>query len=253
MFARPDVRLGVFETLLVVRGRPIELEGHLERLGQSLQALYRIGLPASARDLTVDLAQGVDLGRLRLSISSSGEIETRLQPIDWAAVFPTWSEAIELSPLLTPGGLGEHKWVDRAHVAAAEAAGGALAVPLLVDNDDEALEGSRGNLFALFGSDLCTPPLDGRILPGVTRHRLLEAARAAELVVVERSIGLNELKEADEVFLTGSVRGIEPVRAIAGSQLPRGVMADRLGPELQRVWAIATTGSTASGSEPARA
>jgi para-aminobenzoate synthetase/4-amino-4-deoxychorismate lyase len=90
------------------------------------------------------------------------------------------------------------------------------------------LEGSRANVFAREGDALVTPPADGRILPGVTRGRVLEIARAEGAKVREEALSLERLRAADEVFLSGSVRGIEPVR--------RGAMTEALAGALARAW-----------------
>ena len=67
---------------------------------------------------------------------------------------------------------------------------------------------------------LATPPADGRILPGIARQRTIETARSAGIEVREESLPLASL-DGREVFLAGSVRGIEPVRALDGVSLAR--------------------------------
>src|SRR5262249_9131614 len=57
-----------------------------------------------------------------------------------------------------------------------------------------------------------TPSVDGPIVPGVMRGLVLERARELRLQVVERgAVPRDDLGNADEVFLTNSVRGIIPV------------------------------------------
>ena len=73
------------------------------------------------------------------------------------------------------------------------------------------LEASRANVFIVEGDRLVTPPADGRILPGVTRARLL-----ALLDVREEIVSLDRLADADEAFLSGSVRGVEAVSVCGG-------------------------------------
>jgi para-aminobenzoate synthetase/4-amino-4-deoxychorismate lyase len=120
-------------------------------------------------------------------------------------------------------------------------------VPLLVDRGDEILEAGRANLFAAFGDVLKTPPVDGRILPGITRAATIEVAPSAGLEVREEPLSRAELLGADEVFLTGSVRGIEPARALDGASLPTGnELGSRLGEKLLRRWRTA-------GNLPSRA
>ena len=89
-------------------------------------------------------------------------------------------------------------------------------VPLLVDEDGSVLEASRGNLFVVRDGVLVTPPADGRILPGVTRRRVLQLAAALDIPVREEAVALERLADAAEVFVTGAVRGIEPVRGCDG-------------------------------------
>jgi branched-subunit amino acid aminotransferase/4-amino-4-deoxychorismate lyase len=58
---------------------------------------------------------------------------------------------------------------------------------------------------------LWTPPLDGRILPGVTRARVLRSARRRGLRVIEARLPGALLAAAEEVFVTSSVRGVAPI------------------------------------------
>jgi branched-subunit amino acid aminotransferase/4-amino-4-deoxychorismate lyase len=59
------------------------------------------------------------------------------------------------------------------------------------------------------GDTLITPPLDGRLLGGILRARLL-AAPPAGLEAGEAAISVERLDAADEVLLTSSVRGVHP-------------------------------------------
>ena len=69
----------------------------------------------------------------------------------------------------------------------------------LLDADDDALlEGSRGNLFLVRDGVLLTPPADGRLLPGVTRARVIELAGRAGIEVREEPLAFERLAEADE-------------------------------------------------------
>ncbi|MGH3099408.1 MAG: aminotransferase class IV, partial [Thermoleophilia bacterium] len=77
-----------------------------------------------------------------------------------------------------------------------------------------------------------TPPADGRILPGVTRRRVMEL-----MPVSEEAVSLDRLVAADEVFLSGSVRGIEPVRDCQGvGAWPDGRVTMLVAGELRRLW-----------------
>jgi len=124
-----------------------------------------------------------------------------------------------LHSLSLAGGLGPHKWRDRSLLDHAQVRLGGL--PLVVDTDGSVLEAARANVFAIRDGALYTPPLDGRILPGITRRGVIERAKAATIPVHERLLDLDDLLHADEVFLTGSVRGIEPVDSLDYAPLNR--------------------------------
>lgn len=237
---RPDPSWGVFETLLAIQGRPIELEAHLARLDDSVRQVFGQAPPADARELVVEHASGIALGRLRLTVAPNGAdglgAEAVTADVDPALVFPAWDRAVALRGVDVPGGLGAHKWADRRIVQQAESDPDG-PVALIVDGDT-VLEASRANVFAVHDRSLSTPPLDGRILPGVARARAIEVARAAGFEVRERQLTLERLCQADEVFLTGSVRGVEPVRAVAGARTwTAGDVAPVIADGLRALWA----------------
>jgi para-aminobenzoate synthetase/4-amino-4-deoxychorismate lyase len=237
----PDPALGVFETTLVFDGRAVEVDAHLARLAASLDELYGEALPAQARSLIEDGATGLALGRLRLTFVPGEGPSVRTGEVALPMVFP--KEATEVAPVTVAGGIGAHKWADRRLLdrATEELA---PAVPLIVDEDGAVLEGSRSNLFAVAGGVVVTPPTDGRILPGVARARTIELARAAGIEVVERPLTLDELAAADEVFMTGGVRGVEPVGGCAGlAAWDSGEFTARVAAELQAAWLAADSSS----------
>jgi para-aminobenzoate synthetase/4-amino-4-deoxychorismate lyase len=142
--------------------------------------------------------------------------------------------AATLEPATLAGGLGAHKWRDRQLIDALDAAV-APAVPVLVDLDGTVLETTRANIFAVRDGQLVTPPLDGRILPGVTRARVLGEAAALGLSATQRPLKLRELTTADAVLTSGALRGLERVAAIGASPLPRSdgrlqALLDRMAP-----------------------
>ena len=94
--------------------------------------------------------------------------------------------------------------------------------PLFVDRgasgaSPEVLEGGTSNVFAIFDDVLVTPPL-GRILSGITRRYVLEAAPQVGLRVEESTLTLARLCAADEAFLTSTIREVVPiVRVLDGA------------------------------------
>jgi hypothetical protein len=225
--------MGVFETLLVVAGEPMELEGHLARLAGSLAEVYGERLPAEAGDLIKSTAGGVELGRLRLTAvpgPAGISLDLGTRAVDPAIMFPVAGAA--LRRVDRPGGHGAHKWVDRRGMEHPDAGPGQL-----ICDGEELLEAGWANLFAVREGTLWTPAADGRILAGMARAALLEIAVAEGLETRERPLHADDLLSADEVFLTNSVRGIEPADALDGTPLPgSGPVSRRLAAALRRRW-----------------
>lgn len=92
---------------------------------------------------------------------------------------------------------------------------------ILYNQDEMVTEASVSNVFAVIDGEVVTPPLDNQLLPGITRHILVNSIiKDSQFKVTERSISLAELKRADEVWLTSSSKEVAPVVVIDG--LPVG-------------------------------
>lgn len=225
--------------MLVLEGRPVELDAHLERLASSLSALFDAEPPGDIRKLVLDRAQGIEHGRLRLTVVPENDrlradvTATEVEPVQ---VFPSPDRRIALRSVVVAGGLGAHKWADRRLLEHAAAAARNGEIPLLVDADGTALEASRGSVFAAGEGWLATPPTDGRILPSIARRQAIEVARAEGIEAREERLTVGDLRRG-EVFLAGSVRGVEPVRSLDGVELgPPGEISARIAAGLRRRW-----------------
>jgi len=199
----------------------------------SLATLYEVPVPPGTELLVLECARELTLGRLRLTVAPNGgdapTASVRVAEVERDVVFPPFTRAVSLTGLVVPGGLGAHKWADRALVEPVEAEG---SVALIVDDDETVLEASRANVFIVEAGSIVTPPADGRLLAGITRRRIIDL-----LPVLEQHISLLRLLAADEVFLTGSVRGIEPVRECDGvGAWPEGTVTTLVADELRRLW-----------------
>ena len=100
---------------------------------------------------------------------------------------------------------------------------------ILLNERGEVAECTSGNVFAVHGSSVLTPPLSAGCLPGVTRAVLLEDIRVAGLEVRERTLLPADMEAADEIFITSTTRELLPVVAVEGCHIRRGRAAmDRL-------------------------
>lgn len=83
---------------------------------------------------------------------------------------------------------------------------------LLVNTDKNVVEAINGNLFLVKGNTVKTPPLADGCLNGIIRKKIMEIVEAMEgFQMLEESISPFELQKADELFITNSVVGIQPI------------------------------------------
>lgn len=241
---QPDRSRGVFETLLVVDGEPVELEAHLARLARSLEDVYSQELPRHLEGKLRGAAAATSLGRLRLTLAPAEDgfrVDLLAGGVDSGTVFP--ERGVKLRSYEVAGGLGSHKWVDRKGInrPAPDEAGA-----LIVDGG-EVLEAGWANVFAVRGGTLFTPPLDGRLLPGTTRAAVLELAAENDIDSSEQPIPAEDLLNYEETFLTGSIRGIEPALSLDGEELRGcGEVSHRLAAALRQRWHLDDSGGPAT-------
>jgi len=101
----------------------------------------------------------------------------------------------------------------------ARAAGADEAIRL--DPAGNVVEGATCNLFVVEGGTVSTPRLAAGVLPGIVRARMLATCTTEHIPAQERLISVPELRDAAEVFVTSSLRGVVPVTRIDGA--PRSV------------------------------
>ena len=77
--------------------------------------------------------------------------------------------------------------------------------------DNLVTEASTSNVFVIRRQSLITPPLSDLILPGITRHLVIEMALTIGLDVIEEPIRVDSLPDADGVFVSSSTRGLMPI------------------------------------------
>ena len=232
---------GVYEVIGVCRGHPYELQAHLDRLHRSA-AEIELAIPhtpeeveALARRLLAD--SGLDDGIIYLQVTRgearrghafpesprpSVVIYTREfggRPPEYyqrgvaAITVPDdrWGRCHIKSIALLPNCLAKEK---------ARRAGAYEAI--FCSPEGIVREGASTNVFCVIDGTLTTAPLSNKILPGITRARLIELAGRAGLPVQERDYGLDELKCAQEVFLTGTTTEVMPVVRVDDTTIGTG-------------------------------
>jgi D-amino acid aminotransferase len=232
---------GLFETLRAYCGRPFALDQHLERMRRSA-AMLEMQIPQRpwARDIEALVRKnrlaGVD-ARVRITITRG---TAPLSPVPPPGLKPTViitatevdSEVerlqrrgarVILLPFARGGALAGHKALNYLPAVLGKMAAQRRRAfeALFVGPGRRLSEGTTSNVFVWHRGRLCTPPTHG-ILPGVTRHFVLQLAAAQGVRVVEKRLAVTDLLEAEEAFLTGSVAEIIPIINAEGQRIGSG-------------------------------
>lgn len=229
---------GVFETVKVVSNQPFALTRHLERLDRSADGL---GLPVPDRARILDAVQLVlaqqdfPLGRLRVTYtggisplgSARGSGPCTLSVVADVAEPAAATAAVVTVPWVrnergAVAGLKTTSYAENV-VALAHAHARGASEAIFANTRGDLCEATGSNIFLVIDGDILTPPLSSGALAGVTRALVLEWCGGKE-----RELPADALEQADELFLAGTTRDIQPIdrcddRAIAA---PGPVTAD---------------------------
>jgi branched-chain amino acid aminotransferase len=235
----------VFETIRTYGGRPFALEEHLERLERSAR-LVAIDMPVPRETLRRELldavaAAGNPESYVRLTVTrGSGELgldpglaSGPLRVVIVAPLEPPSAQAYEDG--IAAVTYRTQRATDDTNAMGAkvgnylvsvlamrEARAAHAAEALIVDGNGNVVEGATSNVFVVKDGRVLTPPDTAGILPGITRAKLL-AVCADESVQVElRSLSLEEVRKADELFVSSSIRELLPVVRVDGSAIAGG-------------------------------
>ncbi len=220
----------IYEVMRTSGGRPVDLDQHLERLGKSAAGLMlelpsmdvlRGGIDAALA------AAGNDDSYIRVVVTrGAGEIgldtALALDPTTIVIVKPIHgpsAEMYERGIKLEIVGVQRtsRRAIDPAVksgnylnsiLALAEAKRAGADEALMCDAAGRVAEGSSSNVFVVEGGAIRTPGTEVGLLAGITRARVIGLARDAGISVSEGTILPNEVRGADEVFITSSMRGV---------------------------------------------
>jgi branched-chain amino acid aminotransferase len=93
---------------------------------------------------------------------------------------------------------------------------------LLVDEQGFVAEGPTTNVFLVDDAGTLRTPPEEQVLLGVTRRSILEIAKHEGIPVAESRVRPEELREAAEVFLTGTTAGVWPVESVDDRRIGNG-------------------------------
>lgn len=223
---------GLFETILIQSGFPIFLDAHLDRLQKGCDVL---GFPAVDTELIINelmmLVNGFQHGVLKI-VLSRGVGERGFLPSD----SPTVTRVISFSPsnvtvnhTLTSmaliqcetrlgkqpllAGIKHLNQLERI-LARRELGHNSGVEGLMLDTDGKVIEGTMSNLFMVKNNVLMTPKLDNSGVLGVIRCFLIQRAKQDGIDCRELELTLDDIKNADEIFMTNSLLPVSAINSI---------------------------------------
>jgi D-alanine transaminase len=240
---------GIYEVIRVFGGQPFEMERHLDRLERSAAAI-RLTLDPSAEEIgtiALDLLKREPIQEAQIYIQATRGVAPRSHAIPKEV---TPGTLIAVRPCLAPpaevlkngGGaitVPDDRWA-RCDVKAIGLTANVLARTKAVDagayeaifvRDGYITDAASCNVFAVFGATLMTAPCTNYILWGITREVTLELAREDGIDTLEAPFRIEQLREADEIFVTGTNSGIVPIVTLDGAVVGSG----RVGPVTRRL------------------
>jgi len=244
---------GLFETILVESSRPCYLKEHFQRLQKGCEVL---GFPAvDVAILESEILQLINknqYGVIKLLISRGvgerGFLPPQNPDTTRVLSFVAAEEGVTKSlvsldlilchtqlscqPLLA--GIKHLNQLERV-LARKELGDGGLSEGLMLDVNGIVIEGTMSNIFIVSNDVLMTPKLNNAGVLGVIRNFLIQQAREEGIDCREVDLSLENLKNADEIFVTNSLM---PVRAIKQLKIGEVVFPKEVGAYAS--WALNT-------------
>ena len=246
---------GVFEGIRVYNGRVLKLKTHLDRLEASAKSIHltlhytireieqavRETIAANGlKDAYIRLVVTRGMGPLGLSPFTCPKPST-IVIVDKISLYPQEMYENGMPVIVAKRPRIPIECLDPSVkslnylnniLAKVEAIEAGVHEAIMLNLDGEVAECTGDNIFFIRGSRIVTPPVSAGILNGVTRLFVMnEIAPACGIDVQERSMRLEDLFTADEVFLTGTAAEIIGVSSIDGEQIGEG----KVGPITSRL------------------
>ncbi|MCK4342275.1 MAG: aminotransferase class IV family protein [Phycisphaerae bacterium] len=223
--------IGLFETMRAYNGKVLRLDRHLDRLANSAVVLGWTVTP-DTEELADNVSQVLSAtraldARVRLTVTT-GSLHATASDVPGLTVVVTASPGekypdeyyakgvtVLVSNFRQSGAdptVGHKTTSYFARLASLRAAHAQAAFEALwLTPDGHLAEAAISNVFVVHDQQLLTPPLDTPVLPGITRATVIELAVALDIPVRETPLTLEDVRAADEVFLTNSMMEVMPV------------------------------------------
>ncbi|HUR19782.1 MAG TPA: aminotransferase class IV [Vicinamibacterales bacterium] len=241
---------GVYETLRTYRGAPFLFAPHMARLRHSA-SLMALEVPYTNDQLAADIQKTTDayvqhfgpvtetyirilltrgVGGLTYSLDAcpTPTLVIIIKPFPQPAE-QTFTKGIRVSlvsirrnhPEALNPAIKSNNLLNNA-LAMQEALRRGAEEALMQNQSGHIVECSQSNFFIVKNGRLRTAPLDAGLLPGITREFVIGLARELGLSVDETNYTPEDVKAADEAFITGTTREVTPVVAVDAETIGGG-------------------------------
>lgn len=237
---------GLFETIAVKGGQPLLLERHLQRLAEGCSRLAIAADQTQIRSELLAYAAAMGEGVLKLILTRGDSLRgyaadpaaqpRRILQGNPPAAYPAahGQHGIRLFPCTTRlseqpllAGLKHLNRLEQV-IARSEWQDAEHAEGLMLDVSGRVIEGVFSNLFLLRDGVLRTADLSRCGVAGVMRAEILFQAESLGIPVEIADISLDQLQQADEVFVCNSVYGVWPVCGYSALSWPVGPLTRKL-------------------------
>lgn len=214
---------GIYEVLRVYKGEPFLFDEHMARLKRSLNEVSINGVDDIRRDILSNIAlNDIIEGMVYIQISrgtaprihSFHNLPVKPNVLIYATPFLEHPAAKEMQTGIAAITHEDKRWGRcdikslnlLANCMAQSYAHKSGAFEAILVREGMVTEGSSSNIFIVKDKKIATAPLTANILPGTRRAFLIEAFKKEGKPIEERAIKKAELYEADEIFLTSSIK-----------------------------------------------
>lgn len=228
---------GIYEVVFVYNSKPFGFAEHFERFEQSAQKL-ELSMPydiSTFKQLTDELISKNKIvnGMIYIQMTRGVAPRNHLYERNMQSVVTGFAKSVSLDSIAASQSSGiqtylteDIRWL-RCDIKSLNLLGNVMAKRKAADYDcQEAIqhrdgtvtEGSSSNVFIVKDGTLKTHPATNLILNGITRQLVIKIAKNTGVPVVEEAFSVEELLNADEVFITSTTMEVTPVNKLLGTR-----------------------------------
>ena len=230
----------VYETLRTYHGKPFLFSRHFARLTRSAEGIH-LELPWTKEETLNEIRRTLVPGecRIRLVITRgigelSADTETCTDPTPIIIVVPLivppeWvyreGADVVISSVRRSGRFADIKSGSLIHqvLALREAKSKGAFEAILLTDGEKLSDGITSNIYLVRDGTLLTPSHDASIVEGITRRAVLELAGDMGITVSQGLFDVEEIRKADEMFLTSTTREVVPIARVDSKPVGNGL------------------------------